>query len=352
MSQVHLKGFLEDIRGINPNFNKTWSSLKKLLNRLESQVKNPISMHYTDALVLTGNGPKVEKYKPAIQRLTSVWGHGANQPYPLVQHGDVPRHVDMRRICFRGDGRVPQVVFKTGFQKKKIGAVPAYQRGVQEKTGSFVHDPMAGFRMAGDVDPDSAVCITPDINVAALFHLPQSLERMTWTYVYVVFVEKGYDTNGKQILDGLHGLSSLAELTESDYDVYIGDTQSVEKPEMKKLRVSALMQNVYGRELAADAIPTKHIWYALKIQRIWKKVKYLKGIENGRWIMKPKGADYKSGGSYKILRYEKNPNAEYPSREHERAAEQFIAGVRKDIAAEKVFPLASTYGGYHESKHF
>ena len=355
MSQNHLNGFLEDVKGINPKFNKTWSCLRKLLNRLESQVKNPFPMHYTDALVLTGNDSRVQKYKPALQRLTSVWGRGANRPYPLVQHGTVPRHVDMQRICFRGDGRLPQMIFKSGFQKKNAALAPTYQGGVQQEilgAPNPVLNPMVGFRMAGDIDPDSAVCITPDISVASLFHLPVELDRMTWTYVYVVYVEKGYDTSSKQILDGLDGLKSLAELTRTDHDVFISGNRVVEKPEMKRLRASALLQNLYGRELATDEIPTKHIWYALKVQRIWNKTTYTNAHENGKWIKRPTGADYTGGGRSKIFRYEKNPHAEFPSSDYERAVERFIAGISKDIAAEKSFPLASTYGGYHESKRF
>lgn len=351
MSKHHLNGFLEDLKTINPAFRASTSSLKGLIQHLERTVNAPQKMTATQALQhcskTTDN--RLEKYAPAVGRLVSVWGKGGIVPYPMIRVGSSLSPVAMNRLCFRGDDRSPELIFAAGFTKRRKGAKPVY-RDFTMKNNSLtgakdpIRDPITGMARAGDLDPDTAVCVTPEIDVAALFPLPTSKERMmSQSYVYMVFVESGYNTNARQVLDALEGLSRLVDFEKSEV---IGETP---KETLHQVRIMDIQQNLYGRELATDILPAKSVCGAFRITRTWAKIKMTQEWVVDKFIKVPAGADYKDGGTYTILEWVPNPGAVYPAPSYETAARTFAEKMTEDIKGSKTFRLPTTTDGYSRS---
>ena len=219
MSQLHLAAFLNDVKGINPNFREPTSSLRGLIQYLRAAQAHPVKMTYPQAAQRCARfgGGRVDKYRPAIERLVGVWGDPW-RPYPQAPRGNRLAEVDIRRICFRGDLRPPDEIFPQGFTRRDLDSTAATYRGgeVKESPGqTSAIDRIIGLKKAGDLLPSSAVCVTPDMHVAALFPLPmitvlnnfKPTEVDTW--VYMVHVATGSHTHGRQVLDAIAGLDAL-----------------------------------------------------------------------------------------------------------------------------------------------
>jgi len=92
MTQTHVDAFIQDLQSINPDIRlgsgwfKKASSITGLVTHLRNTVGFPAEMSVFDAQRLTGNpgDPRLAKYRPAIERLTQVWGRGAHRVYPSV----------------------------------------------------------------------------------------------------------------------------------------------------------------------------------------------------------------------------------------------------------------------------
>jgi hypothetical protein len=237
-------------------------------------------------------------------------------------------------------------MFANGFTKRFAGRKPRY-RAFEMKNDSFttktdpVRDPIEGISRAGDLDPDSAVCVTPDMDVAALFPLPSSPERMVArSYIYMVYVETGYATNTRQVLDALEGLSQLEEIESTEPEGEIG------KKKLHRIRIMDIQQNLYGRELATDLIPATSICGAFKISRTWTKVKLTQQWVVDKFIKLPCGADYMEGGTYHIHKWVENPHAVYPAPSYSRAVEEFVQATLKGATTLR---LPTTTDGYSKS---
>lgn len=320
MSRIHLDGFLKDLQSINPKFRTLTSSLKGLVDHLTMTAATPQRMTKVEALRLCSSfrPERLAKYAPAIERLIGVWGQGGGRPYPASARGNLLNGADINRLCFRGDSRPPNEIFKIGFSKRDQSMEATYRGGtVTESLGSGpnpVLEPILGYKKAGDLDPASAVCVTPDLHVAALFPLPtittlnnfKPTEVDTW--IYMVYVASGYHTHGRQVLDAIAGLAELKELGQQ---VVQQNNKIIPANKVTEARVDEILQNLYGREMATDQINTKSIWYAFKISRNWtattKKTSY---TEQGT-IVGYEG-DYKQGGSYSVLDSVENFDAIYP----------------------------------------
>jgi hypothetical protein len=213
------------------------------------------------------------------------------------------------RICFRGDTRPPEeflrmqeVAYNTvheavpaisplqfrddvstpisdaGGFRPKTGGVPEYK----PKTPGTRYDQDKVFRHhskekmkalkgdvigAGDIR-EGGVCVTTDFYIAPLFPI-DSPALFTW--IYVVYVEKGYDTHGRQCLDSLEVMRRLAK---GDKALRRGQalhsaTSGGGEPFITKEDASCVMGTLYGQELVVPEIPSAHIIAAV---RCWRDV--------------------------------------------------------------------------------
>ena len=132
------------------------------------------------------------------------------------------------RVCFRGDSRSTLTIFNNGFQPRKPKMGVTFRPSKQ------------------DIDPDSAVCVTPRFAVAAFFpgyegNGPNNQSAALKTQIYAVYLEKGYNTHA-------HQASNL-----------IGNTV-IEKAK----------DVVYAHELASKNIPAGHVIAAVEVTRNWE----------------------------------------------------------------------------------
>ncbi len=319
MSRLHFSAFINDLKSINPRFNVRTSSLNGLITYLDRTVQHPSQFSLNEAQAVetalkfcrNPADPKLNKYRPAIARLTKVWGKGP-QAYPL---GSGLQKVDIKRLCFRGDSRPPETIFASGFTKRNEDEEATYREYTTHAVDpqNYVDHPMHGMSRAGDLRPSSAVCVSPSLNVATLFPLPDKPEENeSPIFVYLVFLESGYNTNARQAVDFLHGISEIQSIVDSGkapkrvYDKVAMTNYVLEVdydiPEAQQARIRNIGQNLYGLEMAADAIDRRNVLAALEVKRSWKKV----NPQNGR-------ADYKEGGTFTVLRVIRNPRARTPA---------------------------------------
>ena len=130
--------------------------------------------------------------------------------------------------------------------------------------GEWMTEVNKGFtlRSQADIDPKSAICITPKLNVAALFPFPPEYPK--WgrdsTWVYVVYVDGVFVTWQHQI----------------------------------DLNTSISKVLARSREIASRDIPSGHVFAAVRVYRRWTKK-----VKRGR-IWK---ADWRSGVSFVVSPY-------------------------------------------------
>ncbi|MEM8799353.1 MAG: hypothetical protein AAGF15_04660 [Pseudomonadota bacterium] len=348
MAQNHLNDFLNDIKVINPDFTRSRSSLKRLIEHLEKTVAAPQQMTANEAIGRCTNfrSSRLDKYKPAIDRLVSVWGKGGIRPYPKGTYGGTLVEVNINRLCFRGDDRPPSQIFGPGFQKRALGTKVKY-KGFKDVGGrGQVVGPMAGITRPGDIDSKTAVCVTPDMNIAALFPLPATGEiaaKETW--LYMVYISSGYNTHGRQVLDAIKGLAALEDLENA------GTTQA-ERADIYDQRAKDVMKLIYGRELAADAIPPTQIIGAFKIRRGWAKKKRGAVIRTDKVgeklvnVYGPPSADFTGGGRYQLLEWQANEGADLPDASYQRVIDEFIAALKPGDPSGGTHPMPTPADGF------
>jgi hypothetical protein len=308
------------------------SSLRGLVRYLEQTVTNPQQLTVMSALSHCSdpNHQDLEKYTPAIERLTKVWGKNTFAAYP----GSGLKHVDIGRMCFRGDGRKPETMFVEGFKKRNLGTK------VQYRHFQFEHASLnSPIPQAGDVTPETAVCVTPDMNAAALFPLPvDSQVVFSTTWIYLVYVKSGYHTHGRMVLDALTGLN---EIQNREY-------------KFRKKAAELVNGLLYGQEMATDDIPGSSVWGALEIWRIWNErtlTTDLTGKFNRvlkSFPMLSSGADFTAGGVYTIRKWTVNENAIYPPGYRE-AVRSFVQRIQIDVDNATKLPLPTPISGYKPS---
>lgn len=218
MATSHLTSFLEDVGSIEPGFRESSSILSGLMAYLREDGKKPkkLSKHQV-WLLCDCDEKRIAKYAKPLRRLIGVWG--TMVPYP-------GREGPVKRLVFRGDGRSPDLIYSTGFTpRKKYGL--RYREAMQ------------------DIDPEGAVAATATSPlVAANFPLPENVGSNGFKYasntpswVYAIYMERGYNTNTLQNLSVLNSGS----------------------PTAKRL--------VYARELATTRIPPTHVLGSIQVDR-------------------------------------------------------------------------------------
>lgn len=214
------------------------------------------------------------------------------------------REVPIGRICFRGDTRPPAEFLRTplvyfnpaslaaptisaiqhfaddstpigqvGFQPKPGGpAVPQYKlktvKGDTDKV--FRHhsrEKMEALRGnvigAGDIS-EGGVCVTTDFHIAPLFPF-KTMDLFTW--IYMVIVESGYDTHGRQCLDSLEVLRRMRKGDKS-----LGRNRGMQHATSSSGFISeedagSVMATLYGQELVVTSIPSTHVIAAVRCWR-------------------------------------------------------------------------------------
>ncbi|MEM9430806.1 MAG: hypothetical protein AAGA32_15085 [Pseudomonadota bacterium] len=371
MSFLHLKEFTTDVQGLNSSIKLGTSSLAGLIRHLTQTALKPSRLTVDQALAMCKRRKSLDKYKPAIERLCSVWGKPGTWPYPPFQHGKYIKAVTLNRIVFRGDDRDPKKIFATGFKKRpgRENSKPLYQNTTfpelsKDKDALKLNLEFAIMKnavRAGDVDSHSTVCITPDMHVASLFPLPDCAERVDDSWLYVCLARKGYDTNGRQVLDALRGVKRAMQF-EKDEDLTIRAYFELAKKmnlsmgqlsrHLHNERVYQMFKVVYGRELASDGIPTGDIFGAIKIKRTWNSVSTKKKYVNYKLVGEViSSADFWQGGSYKIVDMVQNPNLDLANMDlsYALAVMRLASGLQIDMKAGKTFPIPKPEDGFVKS---
>jgi hypothetical protein len=223
------------------------------------------------------------------------------------------------RICFRGDTRDPNEMFQRGFfsrEKKSKWKFwqnrdiryrsgekgPMYIRAehadfytqagaevVQGKTlKSSLRTPVETYKFgaqkgqapqgqdiakvdkAGDIDPISAVCVTPRFSMAPIFPpKTNSLDGPELTWVYTVYVRELYNSHARQVADGMNAIRSELAIRKKIAE------ESDKAPWGGAGMVDAYAEDValwplYAQELATKVIEAKDVICALKVRRTWK----------------------------------------------------------------------------------
>lgn len=177
------------------------------------------------------------------------------------------------KVLFRGDSRHPvnDTIFTNGFDKRTPGKAITYRSSNQGR--------------AGDIVPDSAVCVSERWTGAALFPLKFSGEPdPPHGFIYIVVLDTGrlYNTHMRQVTDSLAGVAS-------------------------GLSAASAMWPLYGHELCVDNIPGGDVVGAVECRRAWA------------------GSSFQAGGTYTLGTLFHNPSCTVDG-EFKKAALTFVAG--------------------------
>ena len=240
----YVEDFLQDVKNINPKFTESRSSLKGLFKYLRKTQQVPWTISYASALTFCkSNDSRLIKYEPALKRLISVWGQGGHLPYPTVF-----KEQKINRVCFRGDDHHPDEIFIIGLVARDgVNSVPEY------KGGTFIDNSGTTIKRAGDIRSKTAVCVSTNNEVTGLFPLPKAdgpnacaEASAIRPWMYVVYFEKGWNTSETQAVDAIAGW---------------------EDPASPAREAPGIGFTLYGQEMVAPVIPTKHIIAAIQIER-------------------------------------------------------------------------------------
>ena len=302
MSLIHFKEFEADVKRINPQYKETRSCLRPLIEylRKEQQKAKPLSMELAEKILNIRNDARFDKYKPAVSRLCSVWG----QPQKSYPAGDHLQKVPMRRICFRGDFRGPDEIFAKGFKSWKMGAQIRYRDyKVKEAINKKVHpamEPLLGMTKVGDIDPETAVCVTTDMDVASIFPIPEKKFLNEYIWIYCVFVESGAPTSTRQAMDAVQALQDLKTKPPANAN----DT---------KTRIGKILYCLHGKEMATKQIKPEHVLAAFKIKRRWNALTVTKNpMQKDPSQQNMYDVDLTKGGKYWTVRACTNNQAKLP----------------------------------------
>ncbi len=249
MCQSHIEGFLNDVKRANPRFTENRSSLKNLLAYLRNTNTNPVPFNVQKAKHLCGNPnePRLMKYDTALKNLTAVWS--TPKPYPGLA-------VAVGRLMFRGDARPPNHIFSNGFSARQEG-------------------PMTYRNQKEDIDPKTAVAMSPSPYVAANFPLPGNWGPNAFNdatnsdcWVYACYIDTAYNTAGQQAFNAIAGSPGAQAL-------------------------------LYASEMATPAIPANRILGAVPVDRTFN------------WVHIPKPADWISRGTFSFRKAQWTTNNGY-----------------------------------------
>lgn len=156
---------------------------------------------------------------------------------------------------------VYQQIFLYGFkQKEDSKAIEGYEGGGPNMM--YYNSNLEGLRpRAGDMNPDTANCVSTRLAAAALF--PNDVTKLQ-TWIFAVYVAEGFNTYERQQLDAWEVINFYPEIFE--------DQQ----------RLSSVTWPLDAQEFAAVAIPGKHVLGCVRATRTWAS------------------ADWHAGGSYRL----------------------------------------------------
>ncbi|MEM9811609.1 MAG: hypothetical protein AAF913_02980 [Pseudomonadota bacterium] len=363
MSIYHFTSFVEELQGCSDHSDLHYAKMSKLLQHLYETARTPKSGSDSDFKKLVTNPDSIpDGYKNALWNLSLVWGKGGSKQYPYDGNRTKLRKVTMNRLVFRGDSRAMNLISSKGFEKWKPAMDVTYRNNkvsfpdtsdmnkAQKLAHSALMQTMLHGLKAGDIDPDSAVCVSPDFFVASMFPLPDKPSKLDTTWIYLCKVEQGYDTNGRQVMDALNGTASMlkdmkTEKIDSDALKVLTEKFGFEKSkinaQLESFRASRIFQLVYGRELAVDAIPFKKVFGGVRIKRTWNK---LVPGKNGAT------ADFTAGGTFKVEEIVINKKSDLAASMGEAAAIggffQKMTDAKKDG---KVFKMPVASNGYKKT---
>jgi hypothetical protein len=200
----------------------------------------------------------------------------------VLQPVDTQKVVGGGRLCFRGDTRPPAQMFSQGFfsrnQTSKIQTRPGaphfqpihrlhekdYQDAgvtVARDTSSRSYAKLGG---SGDINPPSAVCVTPRFAMAPLFPID---ETVTDLWVYSVYVRELFNTQAHQYAEGMLAIEEEMEAFKAikarKESPKGGDPAHEQYVETKAL------WPLYAQELATKTIAAGDVICALKVRRTW-----------------------------------------------------------------------------------
>lgn len=214
-----------------------------------------------------------------------------------------PRETTVGRICFRGDDRAPDDIFRAGFtsrepkagiryrQEKKdrltidASHEPAYAASKFKVDALYRYDRQAGKSMPvpelrqveipipGDVAPETAVCVTPRFVVAALF--PPDV-KIADTWIYVANVQTAFNTHGAQVADGLAAVKS--ELA-ARRRVVTGRPGETPRYDLAEFTSDSALWPLFAQELATKRIEARHIIAAVPCRRAWRSRDWTDGAQ-------------------------------------------------------------------------
>lgn len=200
----------------------------------------------------------------------------------VLQPVDTQKVVGGGRLCFRGDTRPPSQMFSQGFfsrdQTSKIqtrpGGVhyqPIHRRHEDDYEDSGVNvardksgRSYAELGRSGDINPPSAVCVTPRFAMAPLFPID---ETVTDLWVYSVYVRELFNTHAHQYAEGMSALEkemeALKAIKARKESPKGGDPAHDEYVECNAL------WPLYAQELSTKTIAAGDVICALKVRRTW-----------------------------------------------------------------------------------
>ena len=171
----------------------------------------------------------------------------------------------VNRICFRGDLRPPSESYKHQFDENagREPILPSAGFDARNQGATPVYRPKEG--AAGDADPESGVCVTPRFAVAPLF----PIQNFPWTWIYVVYVEKAYNTKMRQVIDSQQVMKNISSGTFLQNVVRYATLGCVDmRPTVDLQQAADIMWSLYGDELMVDRLPAGNIICAIKCKRL------------------------------------------------------------------------------------
>ena len=196
---------------------------------------------------------------------------------PKLKGSSLGLDAPVNRICFRGDLRPPSEACRVenDFDAGRAAILGSDAMEAREPGTGPRYRPSAA--KVGDADPESGVCVTPRFAVAPLF----PIQNFPWTWIYVVYVEKAYNTKMRQVLDSQSIVKDAQKgslLTNVVRYASLGFVDN--RPKVDLQEVTNIMWALYGDEPIVDRLPTRNIIAAIKCKRnhIGLTSNYMNGI--------------------------------------------------------------------------
>lgn len=168
----------------------------------------------------------------------------------------------VNRICFRGDLRPPTDAWKHELDADRSSILPSPAMAAKE-SGGPTYRPAVG--KVGDADSDSGVCVTPRFTVAPLF----PIQSFPWTWIYVVYVDRAYNTKMRQVLDSQTIIKQIRKGSLLTNVVRYATLGCVDmRPTVDMQQAADIMWALFGDELIVDSLPTTNVIAAIKCKRI------------------------------------------------------------------------------------